>query len=95
MLRARPAAVVVEVVAALDQWADERRRQRRPKAECDRLADLAQALDDDPGSKSRELRALLARGGLERQRALGALSMAYCGPWRPRRTLRRSRRWGY
>src|SRR5581483_4459329 len=75
-LRARPAAVLVEVVAALDSWADERRRRKRPKAECDRLVGLAQALDEDPGSKSRELRALLAGGNLERERALGALSMA-------------------
>jgi tRNA A-37 threonylcarbamoyl transferase component Bud32 len=75
-LRARPAAVVVEVVAALDAWADERRLRKRPKAECDLLMNLAQALDDDPGSKSRELRALLAGGDLGRERALGMLSLA-------------------
>jgi serine/threonine-protein kinase len=75
-LGARPAAVIVEVVAALDEWTSERRRQKRPKAECDRLMDLAQALDDDPGSTRRELRAMLARGHLERERALGMLSMA-------------------
>jgi tetratricopeptide (TPR) repeat protein len=75
-LRARPAAVVVEVVAALDAWADERRSQKRPKAERNRLMSLAQALDDGPGSKNRELRALLAGGDLGRERALGMLSMA-------------------
>src|SRR5262249_5997576 len=40
------------------------------------LAELAQALDDDPGSKRRELRAMLARGSLGPERALGMLSMA-------------------
>jgi len=75
-LRARPAAVVVEVVAALDEWAGERRHRGRPRAEWERLAALAQALDDEPGSKRRELRAMLARGQLERERALGMLALA-------------------
>src|SRR5262249_57222531 len=34
------------------------------------------ALDDDSGSRRRELRATLARGQLERERALGALALA-------------------
>src|SRR5262249_1450733 len=38
-LKARPAAVVTEVIAALDEWADERRGAGRQ-----RLADLAAAL---------------------------------------------------
>src|SRR5262249_60330384 len=63
-LRARPAAVVAEVVAALDEWSIERRRRRRPQAECERPAALARALDDEPGSQRRELRAMLARGQL-------------------------------
>jgi eukaryotic-like serine/threonine-protein kinase len=75
-LSQRPAAVVVEVVAGLDQWAGERRRQGRPRAECERPAALARALDDDPGSRRRELRAMLARGHLERERALGLLALA-------------------
>src|SRR5262249_32079768 len=66
-----PAAAVVEVVAALDEWAGERRRQRRPQAEGEGPAGLAPALDGDPGSKRREPRAMLARGRLERGRGLG------------------------
>jgi serine/threonine-protein kinase len=49
LLKARPAVVVTEVIAALDEWASERRRQGKPKAACQRLADLAALLDDDPG----------------------------------------------
>jgi tetratricopeptide (TPR) repeat protein len=75
-LQARPAAVVAEVVASLDEWASERRRQVRPEADWRRLADLAAALDDDPGSMRPELRAILARGRLPVERALGALSAA-------------------
>jgi tetratricopeptide (TPR) repeat protein len=71
----RPAAVVTEVVAALDEWASWRRQQRlvvrsqRPSA-------LAQALDDDPGSKRRELRAMIARGALHREFAISTLAMS-------------------
>ena len=75
-LKERPAAVVMEVVAALDEWASERRRQGKPRAEWQRLAELAAALDDDPGSQRRELRALVARGQLPVERALGVLSAA-------------------
>src|SRR5262245_30494128 len=75
-LGARPAAVVAEVVAALDEWAGERRRQRRPAAEWERPAALAQALDAEPGSRRRELRAMLAHGQLEREQALGLLALA-------------------
>jgi tetratricopeptide (TPR) repeat protein len=73
-LKARPAAVVAEVVAALDEWAGERRRQGRPAAEWRRPAELAALLDDDPGSKRRELREILARGRLPLERALDVLS---------------------
>jgi tetratricopeptide (TPR) repeat protein len=73
LFRTRPAAVVTEVVAALDEWASWRRQQRlrsqRPSA-------LAQALDDDPGSKRRELRAMMARGALHREFAISTLAMA-------------------
>jgi serine/threonine-protein kinase len=73
-LGGRPGPVRTEVTAALDEWAAERRRQRRPEAESQRLTELAQALDDDPGTKRRELRALLARDSLARERALSALA---------------------
>jgi tetratricopeptide (TPR) repeat protein len=74
LLKARPAAVVAEVVAALDEWASERRRQGKPAAEWQRLAELAALLDDDPGWQRRELRAILARGRLPLERALDVLS---------------------
>jgi serine/threonine-protein kinase len=75
-LKGRPRAVVTEVIAALDEWAGERRRRGRAAAQVQRVADLAQALDDAPDSQRRELRALLARGNLGRERALGALALA-------------------
>jgi serine/threonine-protein kinase len=75
-LRQRPAAVVVEVVAALDEWTSERRTQLKPRAGWQRLADLAAALDDDPGSKRRELRAILDRDNSVMEKRLGELSRA-------------------
>jgi serine/threonine-protein kinase len=75
-LRTRSPVVVTEVIAALDEWASE--RQRQPKAgrsDWQRLNDLAADLDDT-GPGRRELRALLAGGSLQRERALGALSSA-------------------
>jgi serine/threonine protein kinase len=74
-LTGRPPAVVIEIVAALDSWASERRRLRMPPEKRQRLVNLANALDDAPESKSRTLREILARGTLSRERALGALSM--------------------
>jgi serine/threonine-protein kinase len=74
-LERRPAAVLTEVIAALDEWEAERRRQRLPRAKWQPLADLAGRLDD-PRSGRRELRALLARDNLGRERALGALAAA-------------------
>ena len=76
LLKGRPPMVVTEVIVALDEWASERRQQGKPKADWQRLADLASRLDDDPGSKRRELREILARGQLPVERALGALSVA-------------------
>jgi Flp pilus assembly protein TadD len=75
-LRARPAAVRAEVIAALDEWASERQRQKRPEARWRRVVDLAAALDDEAGPRGGELRRLLARGALERERALGMLALA-------------------
>jgi serine/threonine-protein kinase len=73
LLKARPAAVVTEVIAALDEWASQRQRDRKRKA-AGRVAELAVALDDDPSSLRRELREVLARGRLPIERALGVLS---------------------
>jgi serine/threonine-protein kinase len=75
-LRGRPPAVRTEVIAALDEWASERRQQRMPQARWRRVADLAIALDDSPNSRQDELRQLLARGTLQRERALGLLALA-------------------
>jgi tetratricopeptide (TPR) repeat protein len=74
-LKARPPAVVTEVVAGLDEWASQRRVDRKPGA-ARRVADLAAALDAESGSLRRELRAILARDQLPVERALGMLSAA-------------------
>jgi tetratricopeptide (TPR) repeat protein/DNA-directed RNA polymerase specialized sigma24 family protein len=76
LLQARPEAVVAEVVAALDEWASELGPRGQPAARRQRLASLAQALDDERGSKRGELRAMLARGNLARERAVCLLSAA-------------------
>jgi tetratricopeptide (TPR) repeat protein len=75
-LSGRPAAVVTEVIAALDEWVLQRRADRKPEADWRRLTELAAALDDDPGSMRRELREILERGRLPVELALGALSAA-------------------
>jgi tetratricopeptide (TPR) repeat protein len=74
-LRRRPAGVVTEVIAALDAGAAQRRWQGLPREKWQPLVDLAGALDD-PRSGRRELRDLLARDNLRRERGLGALAMA-------------------
>src|SRR5262249_58323835 len=72
LLRRRPAAVVAEVVAALDEWASERRRQGQARAAWERPSALAQALDGGPGARRRrELRGLLAAGGPPPERGPG------------------------
>ena len=73
-LKDRPRTVLVEVIAALDEWASERRQQGLPAARWRHLTDVAQALDT-PDSKRRELRDILARGRLPRERALGMLAV--------------------
>jgi tetratricopeptide (TPR) repeat protein len=74
-LKGRPAAVVTEVIAALDDWANQRRLDKKPES-ARRVAELAAALDDHPGSMRRELREIIARGQLPVERALGVLSAA-------------------
>jgi serine/threonine-protein kinase len=75
-LGGRPPAVVTEVLAALDEWAGERRRQGLAAEKWGRLVELMAALDAGAGSMRRELRALLARDNLGRERALAALALA-------------------
>jgi serine/threonine-protein kinase len=74
-LKARPPAVVAEVIAALDEWAAEEHQRGHPAAQWRRLTELATTLDE-PATNRSELRALLARDGLRRERALGALAVA-------------------
>jgi Flp pilus assembly protein TadD len=75
-LKARPAAVVTEVIAALDEWALQRWADGKPEAEWLRVAVLAAVLDDDPGSLRSELREIIAQGRLAVERELGVLSAA-------------------
>jgi serine/threonine-protein kinase len=74
-LGARPRAVVTEVIAALDEWAGE---LRRPEVQGDwqRLVNLAQVLAGETDPRRDELRALLGRGRLPLERALGVLGVA-------------------
>jgi serine/threonine-protein kinase len=82
-LKGRPPVVLTEVIAALDEWAGERRKDTallgRDPTEWRRrwrgVADLATTLDDS-GPRRGELRDILMVGGLEGERALGALAMA-------------------
>jgi serine/threonine-protein kinase len=77
-VKGRPPAVRTEVIAGLDEWAGDRRARGAPADEWQRLADLAAALDD-PDSKRAELRILLARGTVRRERPLGAPAL-WSGP---------------
>src|SRR6516162_8703292 len=56
-LREEPEVVVQGVIAGLDGWMLERRRQKRPKAEWRRLLGLVERLDSS--EPRRRLRALL------------------------------------
>lgn len=74
-LKERPAAVVTEVIAALDEWTSQRRVDGKPEA-ASRVAKLAAALDPEPSPMRRELREILARDQMPMERALGMLSAA-------------------
>jgi serine/threonine-protein kinase len=74
-LKARPSAVVTEVIAALDEWVNQRRLDKKAES-ARRVAELAAALDSEPGSMRRELREILARERLPVERALEMLSAA-------------------
>jgi len=73
-LKGRPAGVVTEVVAALDDWVGERQRRGAGLERRQRLVDLAKELEEDPGSKRQQLRQILARGRLPLQRGLSILA---------------------
>jgi serine/threonine-protein kinase len=74
-LRKRPKAVVVEVAAALDDWAFERLRK---KGDSRQLVALAQAIDPDP--KRAELRTFLGRGRLDANQLRGLAQRADTAP---------------
>ncbi|HEX5271698.1 MAG TPA: tetratricopeptide repeat protein, partial [Gemmataceae bacterium] len=68
---------LTEAIAALDAWSAARQRLRMPPESWQAPARVADALDDGPGAeRRRELRAIVARGSLPRERALGALAAA-------------------
>jgi tetratricopeptide (TPR) repeat protein len=64
LLQAQPEPVVQEVVAGLDEWALERRRNKRPDPEWRRLLQVAERLDKN--DRRKELRQLLAASPHER-----------------------------
>jgi hypothetical protein len=74
-LKARPAAVLTEVIAALDEWGNQRRLDMKSES-ASRVAELAAALDAEPGSLRSELREIMARDQLPMERALGMFSAA-------------------
>jgi hypothetical protein len=74
-LEERPSAVVTEIITALDEWAYQRRMDNKPEA-ASRLAQLAAALDTEPGSLRREPRAILETGQSAVEQALGMLPAA-------------------
>jgi Flp pilus assembly protein TadD/tRNA A-37 threonylcarbamoyl transferase component Bud32 len=94
-LKGRPTAVVMEVVAAVDEWTVWRQREKPPR-DWQRLAALAAALDDQPNPRRRELRAIITRGRLPLERALAEVSRALLplppltgvAPWEDRNRLR-------
>jgi serine/threonine-protein kinase len=68
LLQRRPRPVVTEVIAALDEWASERRRRGASAAAWRRVTDLA-AMLDETGSRRAELRTLMARDDVQEGRA--------------------------
>jgi serine/threonine-protein kinase len=77
-LGAEPEVVVQELIAALDGWMMERRRQGRPQAEWRRLFRVADQLDRN--ERHRRLRALLVRWSLPRAESVAGL-VGVGSPW--------------
>jgi tetratricopeptide (TPR) repeat protein len=76
-LSLRPDTVREGVAAALDEWAIERRR--KGKDSWRPLTDLASAVDPDTSPERRELRALMADGGLRREAVAAAAQSIAAG----------------
>jgi serine/threonine-protein kinase len=89
-LGTEPAVVTQELIAALDNWALERRRQKRPEAEWQRLLRVAERLD--PGEEHRRLRGLLFKGSLPRAEAVAGLA-GVGSPWPAIWELARGNAW--
>jgi serine/threonine-protein kinase len=70
LLQAQPEPVVQEVVAGLDAWALERRRQNRPQAEWRRLLEVAERLDRN--DRRKEVRRLVTSTPPQRTPATAA-----------------------
>ncbi len=89
-LRAEPDVVVQELIAALDGWMMERRRQKRPEAQWRRLFRLADRLDHS--ERHRQLRALLVGGPPPRAECVAGLA-GVGSPWLALWELARGNTW--
>jgi serine/threonine-protein kinase len=77
-LREKPDVVVQELLAGLDAWMMERRRQKRPEADWRRLFRVAEQLDHD--DRHRRLRALLVGDSPPRAETVAGL-VGVGSPW--------------
>jgi serine/threonine-protein kinase len=89
-LRAEPDVAVQELIAALDAWMLERRRQKRPEAQWRRLFRVADRLDRS--RLHRRLRALLAGGAPPRPESVTGL-LGAGSPWVALWELARGSQW--
>jgi serine/threonine-protein kinase len=89
-LRREPDVVLQEVIAGLDAWMMERRRQKRPEAEWRRLSRVADRLDRS--DQQRRLRALLVGETPPRAEAVAGL-VGIRSPWSALWELARGNGW--
>ncbi len=89
-LGAEPDVVVQELIAALDDWMLERRRQKRPEVEWRRLHRVADHLDHS--ERHRRLRQLLVSGSPPRPESVARLAGAG-SPWTALWELTRGTSW--
>ena len=89
-LSAEPNVVVQELIAGLDSWMLDRRRQKRPDADWRRLFRVADQLDR--GEQHRQLRALLVEGAPPQARDVAAL-IGGGAPWPALWELARGGEW--
>jgi serine/threonine-protein kinase len=89
-LRRDPDVVVQELIAGVDAWMMERRRQKRPEAEWRRLVRVADRLDSS--DQHRRLRALLVGDAPPRAEAVAGL-VGVGSPWLALWELARGNAW--